>query len=378
MLVIVPFGIDVSFAIVRLISVFYEMAVRLTGDPRRVHFAFTRTGTARSAALPADFDRVVAFDPAAPSASDVKRLADYIRANGITSVFGLDLHVDAPYLSALRRVGVRRVISYYGAPMSSINSGPRLALKRLELALFRRSKPELVVFESEAMRSSGVRGRGLAHASTAVVHTGVDASVFRPAAGPADTVYARFGIPSGRRVVVYMGHLHERKGVHVLMQAAGHVVRSMQRSDIHFLFLGDREGEASRFSSNVADARGHVTFGGYQADVPALLAGCYIGCIPSSGWDSFPMSSLEMQACGLPVVVSDLQGVPETMLQGETGIVVPAGDSLQLASAIVSLVDDPTRRERMRAAARRRIENSLTRQHQVENLVRVVGAAIGD
>ncbi len=374
MLIVVPFGIDVSFAIVRLISVFYEMAARLTGDPMRVHFAFTRTGTARSSGLPPDFDRVVQFDPAAPTAPDVERLADYIRANVITSLFGLDLRVDAPYLSALRRAGIRRVISYYGAPMSSINSGPRLALKRLELAVFGRSRPELVIFESEAMRASGVRGRGLSRSSTAVVHTGVDATVFRPGAGSADVVYSRFDIPTDRRIVVYMGHLHERKGVHVLMQAAGHIVRSMQRSDVHFLFLGDREGEAQRFAPDVADARGCVTFGGYQPDVPALLAGCYIGCIPSSGWDSFPMSSLEMQACGLPVVVSDLQGVPETMLQGETGIIVPAGDSLQLASAIVSLVDDPARRERKRGPARIRIENSLTRQHQVENLVRVVGA----
>lgn len=373
MLIIIPFGITISFAIVRLIGVFYEMAMRLTGDPTHVHFAFTSVGDGRSSALPPSFDRVLEFDPVAPTGAAVERLAAYIRNARISTVFALDLPVDAPYLPALRQAGVRRLISYAGAPMSSINRGPKLVVKRLEVAFFRPSKPDLFIFESESMRDSGVLGRGLSRASTTVVHTGVDEQVFRPAVGPASLVYSRFGIPTDRRIVVYMGHLDRRKGVHVLMQAAGQVVEAMRRTDIHFLFLGDRKGEAERFSVQVADARDRVTFGGYQSDIPAILAGCYLGCIPSSGWDSFPMSSLEMQACGLPVVVSDLQGVPETMVDGKTGTVVPAGDSSRLAAAIVDLVDDPARRNTMGVAARRRIESGLTRTHQIENLVRVVG-----
>ena len=373
MLIIIPFGITISFAIVRLIGVFYEMAIRLAGDPTNVHFAFTSVGDGRSSALPPSFDRVVEFDPAAPTVAAVERLAAYIRNARISTVFALDLPVDAPYLPALRQAGVRRLISYAGAPMSSINRGPKLVVKRLEVAFFRPSKPDVFIFESEAMRDSGVLGRGLSRSSTTVIHTGVDEQVFRPAAGPTSLVYSRFGIPADRRIVVYMGHLDRRKGVHVLMQAAGHVAQAMRRTDIHFLFLGDRKGEAERFSVQVADARDQVTFGGYQSDVPAILAGCYLGCIPSSGWDSFPMSSLEMQACGLPVVVSDLQGVPETMADGTTGTVVPAGDSNRLAAAIVDLVDDPARRNTMGVAARRRIESGLTRTHQIENLVRVVG-----
>ena len=373
-LIVIPFGINIGFAIHRLIGVFYEMAVRLTGDPTRVHFAFTKVRDGRSPALPPDFDRFVEFDSVNPTPADVERLAAYVRASGIATVFALDLHAEAPFLPAVRRAGVGRVISYSGAPMSSINRGPKLALKRLEVALLRPSKPDLFIFESKAMQALGVRGRGLARASTTIVHTGVDPRAFRPAAGPRDAVYSRFDIPRDRRIVVYMGHLDERKGVHVLMRAARHVVRDTARADVHFLFLGQEEGQSERFRDLAAEANGHVTFGGYHADVPALLAGCYLGCIPSSGWDSFPMSSLEMQACGLPVVVSDLQGVPETIENGATGIVVPAGDSIRLGTAITDLVDDPARRDAMGQAARRRIETQLTRDHQIENLVRVVGS----
>lgn len=376
MLIIIPFQILVGFAIGRLIGAFYEMAVRVTGDPRQVHFAFTDAGGARPSALPPGFDNIVEFDSRAPSDADVARLVAYIEKNDIRNVFALDLPVRATYLAAIRRAGVRKVISYWGAPKSATNRGVKLALKRLEVALLRPSKPDHFIFESEAMWRLGVYGRGLSATKTSIVRTGVDANEFRPASGSIDLVYSRFGIPKNRRIVVYMGHLHERKGVHVLMQAAGHLASVLGRTDIHCLFLGDREGEAERFREHADSAAGYITFGGYHSDIPQLLSGCFAGCIPSTGWDSFPMSSLEMQACGIPVVVSNWQGVPETIVDGVTGITVPVGDPVQLANAIAWLADNPGRRDEMSRAARQRIEAELTREHQIENLVQRVRAEL--
>src|SRR5690606_32455937 len=241
--------------------------------------------------------------------------------------------------------------------------------KKLEVAFLRPAKPDWFIFESEAMRKLGVSGRGLAHRNTIVVHTGVDEQRFQPRPEARDLVYQRFAIPQDRKIIVYMGHLHRRKGVHVLLQAAEHIRAQMGREDVHILFLGDRTGEADAFREFYSAAAPYITFGGYQTDIPELLSGCYAGCIPSTGWDSFPMSSLEMQSCGLPVIVSDLQGVPETVKRDETGFVVPAGDAQALARAIVSLVDAPQRREQMAAAARARIINGFTRRHQVDALV---------
>ena len=219
------------------------------------------------------------------------------------------------------------------------------------------------------MQRFAVEGRGVPSAQTTVIYTGVDAAKFRPDPASTALVYQRFNIPRDRRIVVYMGHLHARKGVHVLMRAAGHLVCVLGRSDVHFLFLGNRGDEVEKFRDDFSAGSNCITFGGYHNDVPALLSGCYAGCIPSTGWDSFPMSSLEMQACGLPVLASDWQGVPETIVDGETGVVVKTGDAQRLAEIIAALVDDPVRRERMSEAARRRIEAAFTREHQTENLV---------
>lgn len=355
-LVMISYDIDIGFAIGRLISAFYQMALRVTGNPARVHFSFGKVGGKRSAALPADFGNLLQFNYAQHSPADEERLVEYIETHDIDTIFALDMRVDAPCLKAARRSGVRRVVSYWGASMSSIVKW-KWPLKRLQVALTR-AKPDLFIFESEAMRRRAVLGRGIAESCTAIVRTGVDTNRFRPVASQ---VHERFGIPKHRRIIVFMGHLHERKGVQVLLRAAADL---RSRDDIHFLFLGNRPGEAEK----LGPVLGNVTFGGYHSDVPAILAGCYAGCIPSTGWDSYPMSSLEMQACGLPVIVSDLQGCPET-IDVDTGIVVPAGNHAALWDAIVGLVNDPAHRDRMSAAARARIERSLTTEHQVQNLV---------
>jgi glycosyltransferase involved in cell wall biosynthesis len=371
-LVMISYDIDVGFAIGRLIAAFHQMALRVTELPCRVHFSFGKIGSKRSMALPADFDNLLQFNYREHSAADEERLVEYIADNAIDTIFALDMRVDAPCLKAARRAGVRRVVSYWGASMSSITW--KWPLKRLQVALTR-AKPDLFVFESEAMRRLAVRGRGVARSSTAIVRTGVDVGTFQP--GATEVVYERFSIPPDRRIIVFVGHVQRRKGVHVLLAAAEHIVSTYGRKDIHFLCLGNRDGEAREFDAFYNKAREYVTFGGYQADVPALLSGCYAGCIPSTGWDSYPMSSLEMQACGLPVIVSDCQGCPETISE-DTGMVVPAGDERRLAQAILLLVDNRARREMMSVAAAERIRSSLTVEHQVANLTRLLSGGVDD
>jgi glycosyltransferase involved in cell wall biosynthesis len=376
-LVMISYEIDVGFAIGRLIRVFFQACARLAGGADRVHFSFGQVAGRPCPNLPEGFANILEFDYKNPDASALRRLSGYIRQHGIETVIGLDLSASATFLPVARAAGAHNVIGYWGAPMSSINSGLKLLLKRLEVRLLRRHRPNLFIFESEAMRHMAVCGRGIPAADTAVVHTGVDADKFRPLPDAVGLMHARFGIPQNRRVVVYMGHLHERKGVQVLMQAMDYVVNQRSRKDLHAVFLGNRNGEETTFRKFWEPAATHITFGGYQSDIPELMAGCYMGCIPSTGWDSFPMSSLEMQACGLPVVVSDWQGVPETVADGETGMVTATGNVEALGDALIGLVDDPDRRARMSSAARARIEAGFTVPHQVDNLLLLLQRRFG-
>ena len=148
---------------------------------------------------------------------------------------------------------------------------------------------------------------------------------------------------------------------------------------MHFLFLGNRPGEAEVFwgTYNESVTAPFITFGGYQTDIPQLLAGCYVGCVPTTGWDSFPLSPLEMQACGIPVIVSDCQGLPDSVVDGVTGFVVPAGDIEALAAALQRVVDDRALHDKMSAAAVQRIRSSFTQGQQVDALADLIARVAG-
>ena len=168
--------------------------------------------------------------------------------------------------------------------------------------------------------------------------------------------------------------MEERKGVATLVHAARDLYDRFDRRDFHFLLLGTRDSEEQQYLDMLegTDAREHVTFGGYRNDVEQILPGCYIGAIASTGWDSFTMSSLEIASCGVPLLVSRLQGLVETIAEGETGYAFTPGDYAELADHIAGLLDNPARRDRMGVNARQRILSGYTKQEQIDNLVDVV------
>ena len=83
------------------------------------------------------------------------------------------------------------------------------------------------------------------------------------------------------------------------------------------------------------------------------------------------MSALEMQASGLPIFVSALQGIPETIDEGRTGLCFPPGDHVTLARQLLDLAADDGRRAAMSQRATEWIAHRFTREHQHRALVEV-------
>jgi len=307
---------NAGYAIGRLEPVFFEMARRLTGNVDKIHLAYSGLSGGRPAFVDEDFVNVIEFDTADERGQNLDAY-DYIRKNKIDIVFGFDQPVSRPTYSLLRHAGIRLFASYWGAPMSVLNRGVKLQLKKMEVKL-RRNKPDHFIFESRAMADTAVFGRGIKSNQVSVTYLVVDTNKFKPDFLSKAYVREVFSIPEDRKIILYSGHMEERKGVRVIIEAANELVLRRKRKDVQFLLLGNRKGEETNFGDLYigSETEKYIMFGGYHDDINKIIASCDLGVIASTGWDSFTMSSIEMASTGLPLVVSNLQGLVETIDNG--------------------------------------------------------------
>lgn len=368
---------NTGYAIGPLEETFFKMAMELCDrDLTRIHFAYPSMKNGPSPTLPRNFSQYTIVDVLSNDSDHWNSAEKYIRAHEIDTVFGFDQPVHLPIYRYFRRGGVKHFVSYWGAPMSSWNPLPIRILKRLGV-IFRRGGPNRYIFESNGMASLATNGRGVPSSWTTVVPLGIDTERFRPNHEDAGYIYEKLQIPRRRRIIFYSGHMEARKGIAVIMETANLLHMNRAADDWHFVLCGNKLDESVPYEAMLSDqSRAHVTFAGYRTDTAVLQRGCYCGVIASTGWDSFPRSALEMQGSGLPLIVSDLAGIKETVDAGKTGYVVKAGDAPALAREISNLLDNPAQRDLVSRAARTRIEENYTLAIQLKNLTNAVRAAI--
>ncbi len=202
-----------------------------------------------------------------------------------------------------------------------------------------------------------------------VLHPGVDTARFVPAP-PSDEVRSRLGW-TNRRVILTVGALQKRKGQDMLIRALP-AVRA-RCPDVLYSIVGE-PWERAYLDTVVAESHAAdlVQFRGIPADEE--LIDCYQQCDLFAlanrriGWDDegFGMVLLEAQACGKPVIAGRSGGTPETIQASRTGELVSSDAPDMLADTISALLEDPARRARMGACARRWV----VEQFDWENLSR--------
>jgi glycosyltransferase involved in cell wall biosynthesis len=368
---------NVGYAIQPLEALFYKLALEFAGgDPRLVHFGYRSFERGRPNALPDGFGNLITFDLINPGNDGIRHLARYAKQNKIKLVVTFDVQPVSPFFQPLRQAGVRTIVSYWGAPISSRMPFWKLALKRLEVAVSR-SKLDGLIFESQAMADLAIYGRGVPRRLIDVVPLGVDTELFKPA--PSDYVYRTLGMPRDRKAVIYSGHMEPRKGVRSLVEAAVELLARRRRADVCFLICGNSADQSKEYERMYAGMGldNLIRFGGYRSDLREMYPSCFCGVIPSTGWDSFPRTSVEMAASGLPVVASRLQGLPEAVLDEETGLLFDPGNSRALADCLERLLDQPGYAARLGRAGRKRCECELNIQVQQQRLRAVLLKRLG-
>lgn len=165
------------------------------------------------------------------------------------------------------------------------------------------------------------------------------------------------GIPAGAFVIGFTGNIRPVKGIDVLLHALATLPADL---NVHALLIG--EVRDSRITAMAADPAlaGRAHFLGYRTDAPVLAGACDAFVMPSVEREGLPRAVIEAMAQRVPVIVSDVGGMPELVEDGISGLVVPPRDVAALASAIQVLASDRNRCRALGAAARRRIESAFS------------------
>jgi len=186
-----------------------------------------------------------------------------------------------------------------------------------------------------------------------VVPNGVDLERFAPRP-PSARLRAALGIPDGTPAVVSVGRFVALKGYGHLLDAAAAL--DAERPGVHWILVGDGELRAdleARARSLGLAARVHFT--GWRDDIPDLMALGDLLVLPSLA-EPFGRVLIEAMAMARAVVATSAGGVPEIVVHGETGLLVPPADPRALAAAVRELLDDPGRAARLGVAGRRRAQ----------------------
>lgn len=208
---------------------------------------------------------------------------------------------------------------------------------------------DLVTATSHAMAR---RTRSLVQTDVEVVPFGIDIDKFSPGSGSS----------SGELTIGTARSLLHRYGLDILIQAFADFVSHEGSPSVRLLIAGDgpEEGRLRRLSAACGTAD-RVEFVGRlkHADMPAFLRRLDIFVMPSR-YESFGVAALEACACEVPVIVSNVGGLPETVVDGVTGLIVERENVCALSTALSALAGSPATRRRLGRAGRARVIEHYT------------------
>lgn len=197
------------------------------------------------------------------------------------------------------------------------------------------------------------------------IRNGVDPAVFAPRPRSGE-LQRELGLPEATPLVAFVGRLSGEKGPEVFVRVAAAAAAAEARA--HYVFLGDGPlRERLRQDAASLGVEGRLHFAGVRDDMARDYAS--LDLVVSTSWtESLPLSLMEAMACGLPVIATQVGGVPELIVAGETGMLYTPGDSGGIARSVVDLLTRSDARAALGAAGRRRIEREFRLADRIDDL----------
>lgn len=256
------------------------------------------------------------------------------------------------------------------------NSGCRLVLTRHVLFPLNRlhsitlSSVARVIAVSDAV-ARALRGQALLPAElVVVVPNGIDVHRFEQADSQAtrDTFRRLWNVGEDELLIGTVGEITALKGHEEFLRAAAIILRRFPKAQFVIAGVdssGDRKNSATLEKSiaqlNLAAS---VRIVGWVEDLTSLYGALDV-FVSASHTESFGLAIAEAMASAVPVVATETEGARETITSGETGLLVPIADSAALAGAVLDLLEDKSKRNRLRMSGRERIKERFSLEQMI-------------
>jgi len=286
------------------------------------------------------------------------------------------VHAHGSRAAAFARLGdahaARRVVyTVHGIHVDKAGSKAR---RMVFIGIERLLRPRTARFVTvcEADTTKGARLGLLTAARTTTIYNGIE---LPPTAAPAGRFRAELGIGLHVPLVLSVGRFHEQKDQETLLRAWRIVAASHPDAVLAIVGAGGLAGRLRELAA--ADG----TSGGVRLVRPrAALAEAYVDADAfalSSRWEGLPYVLLEAMAYGLPVVSTDVDGIPEAVVDGVSGMLVPPRDPLALGTTLEHLLSDPAQRRRMGEAGRERVTAEFSLEQMIARITEVYRGLAG-
>jgi glycosyltransferase involved in cell wall biosynthesis len=318
-------------------------------------------------------------------AFNVGKLAQILRAEKVDIVHARSRAPAWVALAACRLTGTGFMTTYHGA--YSGLSAPKLLYNSVM------TRGEVVIANSHFTAERIQTQFRIDPTRLRVIHRGTNFDAFSPdrvSSERVEKIRRGWLVSPEDRVVLLAGRLTAWKGQKVLIRAA-QVLRERGYRDLVFILAGDAQGRndyVAEIDRMIADFQlgGVVRRVGHMADMPAALAASALVAVPSTAPEAFGRVAVEAQAMGVPVVVSNLGAVPETVLappqvrpDQRTGWRVSPDNPEELADAIAEAIDlMPSAYQQLADRARMHVTASFSLERMVGETLDCYSAVLAD
>ena len=209
------------------------------------------------------------------------------------------------------------------------------------------------------------------------VHNGLSVDVFEKGR----SIRPALGLGENDKVVGFIGQMVEAKGLRFLVSAAKPVLAA--HPDAVFIFVGRRVAGEEGFVDELKgmaeqEGIGHaLRFFGPRDDIPDVMKSLDIMVLPTLG-EAFPKVILEAMGAGVPVIASAVGGIPEIIDHNVNGVLLPAGDAAALGDALVDLLNQPEKRQRLAFEGLRTVREGFSVQTQIAKITTVYDTLLGE